>query len=284
MNAWIRRVILATPGAGKPYRSARKAFHLFRTVRAARGVFADLDEYRKALTENRPGETTTIKTLDGLRFTIRRNCKDAGILAEIFLDNEYTRYCKLPAAPVVVDIGAYIGDFAIFAAKRLGARKVVALEPSPSNLKLLEKNTVDNGFVDRIQIVKAAVTDGRSILLDIDAPEDAQMRVSSQAEGRSLKEVPGVSLEEALRGIEIVDLLKIDCEGGEYIILTTASDAVLARVRNLVFEFHEIDGFAPQLAAAKKRLIKNGFQVRTHGHLVYATRIHEHVQARAQAV
>jgi len=273
MNIWIRRIILTTPGLAKPYYSARSAYNLFRTVRAARDCFRDLGQYRKALVEYRPGERTTIRTLDGLTFTIRLNRKDAIVVAEVFLDKSYHRHCRLSAEPVVVDIGAYIGDFALLAAKRLHARRVIAVEPSPSNFALLEKNVADNGFSDRIELVKAAVTDGRPAMLNIDAPEDAQFRVSAYYNASGLKEVRGISLEELLGGVETVDLLKIDCEGGEYLILQNTPDEVLGHVQNLVFEIHEIDGFASQLAAVKRRLANLGFALNTRGSLLSASRL-----------
>ena len=138
---------------------------------------------------------------------------------------------------------------------------------------LLEKNVADNGLSDRIERGKAAVTDGRPAMLNIDAPEDAQFRVSAYYNASGLKEVRGISLEELLGAVETVDLLKIDCEGGEYLILQTTPDAVLGRVQNLVFEIHEIDGFASQLAAAKQRLANLGFALKTRGSLLCATRL-----------
>src|SRR5215475_14338710 len=108
MNVWVRRMIRAVPGLAKPYYSARKAYNMSRTVRAARSCFANLNEYRDALVECQFGELTTIHTLDGLTFTIRRNRNDAAVLGEVFLDKGYTQYCILPTEPVVVDVGAYI--------------------------------------------------------------------------------------------------------------------------------------------------------------------------------
>jgi FkbM family methyltransferase len=121
-----------------------------------------------------------------------------------------------------------------------------------------------------------AVTDGSPVLMDVGAPERAQARVSADYSGKpksQLKEVVGISLAKLVQDfhLDVIDLLKIDCEGGEYAILLTAPTEVLGCVKNLVFEFHEIPGFLEQLNAVKKRLASEGFSIRTHGHLVYAS-------------
>src|SRR5271170_2312808 len=40
----------------------------------------------------------------------------------------------------IVDIGAHMGTFTLWAAKRWPERRVIAVEPSPINLEYLEKN------------------------------------------------------------------------------------------------------------------------------------------------
>ena len=42
------------------------------------------------------------------------------------------------------------------------------------------------------------------------------------------------------QGIEKVDFLKVDCEGGEYALFDSVSDATLARISRIALEFHEI--------------------------------------------
>jgi len=243
-------------------------------MRRARKFVRNLAEYKDALIHSEPGQTTDVHTKDGLRFTIRKNCMDAGILAEVFLDRNYASGFDLTANPVVVDIGGYIGDFAIYAARYLKARRVIVAEPSPSNWNLLTKNIADNNYADRITALNVAVTDGKPIMMNVDAPERSQARVSAFYGSGQVKEVRGISLKELLEAhnLQRVDLLKIDCEGGEYLILRSTPDEVLARFQNIVFEFHEIDGFAAQLSAVKGRLSDLGFGVRQKGHLVSAMR------------
>jgi hypothetical protein len=72
--------------------------------------------------------------------------------------------------------------------------------------------------------------------------------------------------------LESVDLLKVDCEGGEYDILPDAPDDVLRRVRNIVFEYHTVDGYQSKLDRLMHRLTAAGYRTSEHNKIVSATR------------
>jgi hypothetical protein len=44
-------------------------------------------------------------------------------VAEVFLEDCYVRDLTLPDNPVVIDVGGFIGDFSLYAVKRLNARR-----------------------------------------------------------------------------------------------------------------------------------------------------------------
>ena len=120
---------------------------------------------------------------------------DASIIGEIFLDNCYVRDLVLPEHPIIVDIGGYIGDFALYAAKRLNARKVVVCEPSAENLAILKRNVSNNHYEDRIEVVNKAVTDGSDVMMDVTASCRGQARVSAYSRGNVPRQpIAGISL------------------------------------------------------------------------------------------
>jgi hypothetical protein len=90
-----------------------------------------------------------------------------------------------------------------------------------------------------------------------------------------LDAVAGISLGQLLRdhGVESVDLLKIDCEGGEYLILESTPADVLSRIRNIVFEYHDIQGGWAKLKTAKERLCREGYALHVRRGLVSALRV-----------
>jgi FkbM family methyltransferase len=245
-------------------------------ARRAGQCFVNADEFKKALGAHGVTEPLELRTTDGLTITIRRNYGDAMTVAEVFLYDCYLYDLILPPNPVVIDVGGFIGDFSLYAVKRLNARRVIVCEPSPRNWVLLLKNIANNGYEDRIEPVNKAVTaDGGNVMMDIDAPDERQSMVSAYyPTERPLSAVSGVSLLRLLRdyAVESVDLLKIDVEGGEYAILEGTPSAVLSRIRNIVFEYHDIEGGWAKLESVKQRLRVEGYALRTRRGLVWASR------------
>jgi hypothetical protein len=86
--------------------------------------------------------------------------------------------------------------------------------------------------------------------------------------------VSGISLSQLLEdhGVESVDLLKIDCEGGEYAIIESTPSDVFSRIGNIVFEYHDIDGGWVKLESAKRRLRSEGYTLHASRGLVSAWR------------
>ena len=274
MRRSIRRLFLATPVLGALYCWARKTYHMYASAKDARRYFINYGDYRRALQveENR---TVEIRTADGLTITIRMNIWDARILQEIFLDNPYVRDCSLPLDPIIVDIGGYIGDFALYAAKKLGSRKVFVYEPSKKNFAIMSRNIEHNQYSDRIVAVNMAVSDANKVMLDIDLPDSKQVNVSVyKSDPSSARSVPSITLEDLFNAHELrcVDLLKLDCEGSEYAILLGAPLELFKRIRNIAMEYHEIEGFEAKLLAVQTRLKNVGYSVMIRGDILCASR------------
>jgi FkbM family methyltransferase len=275
MNATVRRILTANSLSRRLYFAARQAYGSFRTARSAEGYFLNADEFKNALRTRGGSAFVDLRTVDGLTITIRQNRGDASTIAEIFVDDCYVRDITLPPQPVVIDVGGFIGDFSLYAVKKLNARRVIVCEPSPRNWALLVKNIANNGYEDRIEPVNKAVTDGGNVMMNVDAPDEYQCTVSAyHTSEQSLSAVSGISLSQLLLdyAIESVDLLKIDCEGGEYAILESTPADVLSRVRNIVFEYHQIDGVWGKLESVKQRLRRQGYTLHVRRGLVSASR------------
>ncbi len=69
---------------------------------------------------------------------------DVAILREIILHNPYARlldkFVPTLAPTRIYDVGAEIGAFSLFAAKRWPQANIFAFEPDPENFKLLQRN------------------------------------------------------------------------------------------------------------------------------------------------
>ena len=121
---------------------------------------------------------------------------------------------------IFVDVGANVGYFTLLASS-LDAH-VVSYEPTPSVFARLRENVDLNGY--DAQLVNAAVMDKPGTLSLHLSGDDPEANSLFGDEPNSVC-VPAVALDEdlAARGIQHVDLLKIDAEGAEAFVLDGAT-------------------------------------------------------------
>ncbi|MEM4898711.1 MAG: FkbM family methyltransferase, partial [Pyrobaculum sp.] len=135
---------------------------------------------------------------------------------------------------VVLDVGAGIGDSALFYVSR-GARRVYAFEPVERHFRYLVDNIARNNAVDRV------VTFNYGLWV-----EDGVLKVKYESLGTGLTVGDEVELKvkrlgDVLREIAEaeggIDLVKMDCEGCEYALLTTPCE-VVRLARQYIVEIH----------------------------------------------
>ena len=141
------------------------------------------------------------------------------LVTEVWDRDEYRIKAHVGVGTWVIDIGAHVGVFSLFAAS-LGAT-VTAVEPHYGNWRTLTRNTADVAVT--AIYAAAGATDGNCATTDL---------------GLGVYTRPGdsiamISLATLLDGREAV--VKLDCEGAEYGILPGAD---LALVPYLTLEFH----------------------------------------------
>lgn len=75
-----------------------------------------------------------------LEFPIRM--QTYGILKATFFEGEYLKlYEAIKPNTILLDLGAFLGDTAVFFALNNNVSKVISYEPSPNTFKVLQKNT-----------------------------------------------------------------------------------------------------------------------------------------------
>jgi FkbM family methyltransferase len=213
----------------------------------------------------------------GLRFKVR-GAMDVWSIKETFLDGFYEKY-GFPIQPdwKIIDIGAGIGDYTLFAAMAQPNVKVFSFEPYPESFALMQENLRLNAITNA-QIFDTAIsaTSGE-LILDLTSGEPLQIQSYPEPEINNKTTLPvhSLSLVDAFTelGLGSCDLLKLDCEGAEYAILFGTSRSVLERIAHIVMEYH--DGLT---AYDHRELIsflnERGFQIETfpnpvHPHLGY---------------
>lgn len=206
-----------------------------------------------------------LRTKDGISLRCRNNRWDVRIVTETFFDRVYgagLRNVRAQHRPVVVDIGGYIGDFSLYAAKYLDAT-VIVYEPVPENYELLAENSRLNPWAD-LRIWNRAVAATAEVAINLER-DGNDLHASSYLYNRTNEKivVPASRLDDvfAENDVERIDLLKIDCEGGEYDILATARDETFDRIENIVLEYHGIEDWQRKLDTMLDRLRSQAYSV-----------------------
>ena len=154
-------------------------------------------------------------------------------------------YRLWPDCQTIIDAGANIGTFSVWAARRLPQVRILALEPCPDTFSKLQHNLEVNQLGSRVQPVQlalAAQCGEREIGTAVESQRRSLVPADLHAvKGKSIK-VPSITLAELMERYQLhqIDLLKMDIEGSEWEVLLSTPIQVLRRIRRIQFEYHEV--------------------------------------------
>jgi FkbM family methyltransferase len=152
----------------------------------------------------------------------------------VLLDDEYGLRGIVPHPQTVLDIGANIGLFSLWAARCFPSTTIHAYEPNPRITPFTQENLER---VNGVTLFKEAV-----------GAEIGFASVTDNSESRLCQFTPGASegirviqLQEAINRIGgTVDLLKLDCEGAEWDIFR--NPAPFKNIKSVRMEYHLTNG------------------------------------------
>lgn len=172
---------------------------------------------------------------NSIKFNIREDYDtDPIVIREIWEENVYeVKDSHFNLGGVVIDIGANIGTFSVYAA-HFGAT-VYAIEPEPHNLEALKYNIEINNMQDKIYACPYAISDYKGTAIIHDSGGGSSIK----DDGAFGAEVEVMSLDNFfnLYHINEVDVLKIDVEGAELEIILGASKENLQKCKYITMEF-----------------------------------------------
>lgn len=195
---------------------------------------------------------------------IRHHSSDVMILDEIFGAGEY----DLPApvadalagmvAPAVLDLGANIGLFGVWALSVWPGARIIGYEPDPANADVHERTIIANAAAESWQLRRrfAAADDG-AVRFNGGHGSASAATALTGGDGASI-EVAGADV---FADLASADLVKIDIEGGEWALL---HDPRFAGVpcRALFVEYHPYGSAGGDPGAEAERLVRAaGFEV-----------------------
>ena len=176
---------------------------------------------------------------------------------EQFADDCYDLACVLgpDTGPLqVLDVGAHVGAFAANLALARRDARIECYEPSPDTARYLRRNLERNGLSDRVRVHELAMAGelGTALLDDNSGGsvhnglvrEEHRLVDGIDAPGaRDTIEVKTTTFDQALAEAPApFDVVKMDCEGGEYELVYASSPASWAPVRRVVMEYHPVAG------------------------------------------
>lgn len=202
-----------------------------------------------------------------------RGRMDVWSVKEALLDRFYTSCgTEIGEDWTVMDIGAAIGEFTLLAALQASKGRVIAYEPFSESFYLLRDNLALNS-IDNVTIYKMAVWSKEEDLeLDFSLAEPLQMKSEKPGSDNAHSHLisHSVSLEQAFseKGVDHLDLLKLDCEGAEFPILLDTEPGVWLQVDRVIMEYH--DGYQGHSHQELVELFSNnGYHVKVTPNVVH---------------
>lgn len=184
----------------------------------------------------------SVQTITYKEMKVNFRGHDEIAIKEVLVDAEYSflgKSIKSNDKPLVLDVGANIGTFAIWVLSQQKNAIVTSIEANPNTYKILEKNIQSTSEGTTWNAMWAAAgREGETVYIS-NSGSPLSHRVLSKGE----ISVSTISLGEIINKIcseaktEMIDLMKIDIEGSEEDFIC-AEPMALKRVKEMVIELH----------------------------------------------
>lgn len=212
------------------------------------------------------------------------------IYDEVFTQRVYAHpEFRVPARPTILDVGANIGLYSIWASREYGPAAIHAFEASPATFGYLADNTgrlidkdrtlvrcvnraVSNASGVEVILRQAPFISGISTMLDETmVPWVRDLKASGEL---VTHKTITTTLTDEIRNnaIETVDILKIDVEGHFMEVLGGISEADFARIGNIVLEADYLEALGLTEAAICTYLADRGYATEARHLTIYAWR------------
>jgi FkbM family methyltransferase len=181
---------------------------------------------------------------------------------------------------VILDIGANIGMFTLYAAREAPEAHIVAVEPFPDTFRRLEELVDSNQLRSRVTIMNCAITGAASDkMMDsahgipsqyrrIHSSETATLNAEHRGPAGALPDEHGVSIRAETLGYVLdnssvaqADLVKMNIHGSEYEVLLGTDAGVLKRCRQIVVQYHDMP---PETRLGKRQIFERLEQLGFH--------------------
>lgn len=204
--------------------------------------------------------------INNLNLNYPGNRDEYNILKAIFINREYSDYFPFYKKVTIIDVGAHLGYFSIFAKNNIDKdSRLLAIEPDKSNFEKLKQNISDCGL-SNISTFNFALGDrnGRTRLYKGQSTNHSIVDNYSLLEtDHECDNIEVKTLDEFINMNELdrVDFLKMDCEGAEYQIFQSTPRYIFDKITTISMEFHDLKNSNFTAEDIVKKLIEFDFKI-----------------------
>jgi FkbM family methyltransferase len=172
----------------------------------------------------------------------------------------YELHYHIKPGDVVIDAGAYTGDYTVFAAKKAGREgKVIAFEPDEKNLRVLRRNLAHDKL-NNVTIIPRGLWD-KNTSLSLDSFNGLHSTISSG--GKEKIQVAKLDDEIKKLNLKKIDFIKMDIEGAEIEAVKGAIKILKKfRTRLAIASYHIVNGKQTSIFL-EKLLSELGYNVKS---------------------
>jgi len=232
--------------------SARSRIYWTRRVAQTPRTFANWPQIFSDMARGRLGggpATLSFRTRSGVRIDTPNRPGARVPVYEIFAETCYRfewLLGRLLQQPIhVIDIGGHVGTFSCRLTQLHPGATVQAFEPSATTAGFLRRNVEQNGVTDRVAVVEKALAaiSGAAVFDDNGAGSGLNgLQAVGHSTGTATK-VETIAFDDIIAEASTpVDVVKIDCEGGEYDLVLGSSPDSWRTVQRVVIEYHPVAG------------------------------------------
>jgi FkbM family methyltransferase len=200
-------------------------------LRIAKSPFKLLKHYVKQTSPE------VIELRNGVRIILSSHPHDIMTFFGVFLRKDYG---IIKPGSIVIDIGANIGMFSLYAALS-GAEKVYAFEPSQEAFQILLLNIQMNNLEGKIIPINKAVSDQDNLKIKFPIVSSPYNMINGVVNAdQEFCEIETITLGKFIVDYDIdqVNLLKLDCEGAEFDILPSLDENSISKINDIRMEYH----------------------------------------------
>ena len=201
---------------------------------------------------------------NGTKCVMRNKSDSIAFFENYFLKlNNPNKKFEIKKNDIVIDIGAHIGYFTIYAAKKAHQGTIYSIEPYKESFEILKKNLKLNNLTN-VKPVHAAITNvTKQITLYIDKNNQIGNSIFRTNKTKESEKVDSFSLTDFTENNKIkkIDFLKIDCEGAEFEILLNLNNELMRNINRMSVEVHENNN-TDSIDKLVSFLNKNNFKVK----------------------